>query len=787
MISAETLYVALKGNNNDGHDFIPALYDMGIRVFLVERGSDVSFSRNRNDAAFIVVQNTMESLHVLAAWKRSKFDGLVIAITGSNGKTIVKEWLSDCLDSAGMVLRSPRSYNSQTGVPLSVWPLDNRFDTGVFEAGMSVPGEIEKLEKIIRPQLGVITNIGKAHQENFPDLVSKTDEKLKLFVNCEKIIYCNDQEILAERVGRSELLSNKKLISWSVEGNSADYMFELFDGEKGTELVLNNTGESLSFPLKFTDRASVLNLANIITILIELGWEKSNILDRIASIRQVEMRMTQKEGINGCTIIEDYYNSDPSSLSIALDFLQKRSATRKRIIISDFVQQGGMSGGLYDEVVSMINKVNPESLILVGEDLPLLKDKFDGDVKCFNSTGELLDWFNPDYFRNETILLKGARKYRFERLSNLLSLKAHLTTLEINLENLRHNLQLFRSGLAPGTKIMAMVKAFAYGAGPEQLSSWLVENSVDYLAVAYVDEGVHLRRMGIKARIMVMNPDPSNFETLVINDLEPEIFNSDQLIYLNSILRKTGNTSYPVHIKIDTGMHRLGFAEDEIPQLTLHLKDENRVRVASVFSHLAGSEDQSFDGFTHKQAEIFLRCAIKIEETLGYKILKHLLNSAGVLRFPEYQFDMVRLGIGLFKTGINDPDNSMPVLRFRTYVSQVRKVPAGEGIGYGLRDVTDHDRQIAIIPVGYADGLRRMLGQGKGEVFVKQTRVPITGNICMDMCMIDVTGLSVSEGEEVEIFGENIQIAELASLCNTIPYEIITGIPPRVKRVYLYE
>ena len=786
-ISPETLFVALRGPSNNGHKFIPQLFGMGIRVFIVDKDFDRSLIDKFDEAAFIRVQETMSALHKLAAWKRSRFGGNVIAITGSNGKTIVKEWLADCLESDGRVLRSPRSYNSQTGVPLSVWPLDSSYGTGIFEAGMSAPGEIEKLEKIIRPWMGVITNIGQAHQENFPDLETKAAEKLRLFTNCEVLIYCADQEVLAESVRRSKDLSDKKLISWSIEGKSADYIFEVRKEHTDIRLVLKRPEKSLSVPLRFKDGASTRNLANIITILFELGWSSDKIVDRVADIRQVEMRMTQKEGINGCTIIEDYYNSDPSSLSVALDFLQNKSAGRKRIVISDFVGQGGVSGGLYDEVLSMINRVNPDSVILVGEELPQLKDRLKAKVNCFGSTGELLEWFNPEYFRNETILLKGARKFRFERLSSLLSLKAHLTTLEINLGNLRHNLMLFRSRLAPGTKVMAMVKAFAYGAGPEQLSSFLVENNVDYLAVAYIDEGVHLRRMGIKARIMVMNPDPGNFETLLLNDLEPEIFNIDQLDELSSVIRKSGNTSYPVHIKIDTGMHRLGFTENEISELVLKLRDESCVRVASVFSHLAGSEDRSLDKFTHKQAEVFIRCAAKIEEALAYPLTRHLLNSTGVLRFPEYHFDMVRLGIGLFKTGVNDHPNSLPVLKFRTHVSQVRTVGAGEGIGYGLKDVADDERTIAIIPVGYADGLRRALGQGRGEVFIKQRRVAITGDVCMDMCMVDVTGLDISAGEEVEIFGDNITVNELALKCATIPYEIITGIPPRVKRIYLYE
>ncbi len=789
LISGESLFIALEGQRTDGHNFIVSLYNSGIRAFIVSKtympGQVADLCP---DAAFIATDNTLAALQKLAANKRKRFKGTVIAITGSNGKTIVKEWFSDILGKVSAVLRSPRSYNSQTGVPLSVINLDNSYEYGVFEAGMSMPGEIEKLERIICPDIAVFTNIGEAHQENFKDIESKIKEKLVLFENSKTIIYSPGYGEIDRLIKSDKVLSSKRLFTWTFDNINADVCFRIVS-DTGGKVILNVLYRNADFrlALPYSDSASVENAAIVITMLLSIGVSEKIIVGNLEQIKPVEMRMEQKEGINGCTLIEDYYNSDPAALGIALDYLKEMTGRKKRVIISDFVQHRRGQSNIYSEVASMIKKSGVNNTICIGEDIFKAKSSFEKGTLFFRTTEDMLQWYSPLMFRNELILLKGARKFEFEKISSLLVLKAHITTLEINLKNLHDNLNTFRSMLSPGTMTMAMVKAFAYGGGPGQISEWLVRCGIDFLAVAYIDEGKQLREAGISTRIVVMNPDPSSLKVVIDEDLEPEIFSLELLEKFIGELRCQGVKDYPVHIKIDSGMHRLGFMERDIPALLEILKSESRVRVASVFSHLAASEDPSLDAETRKQARRYLDICSRIEDQLGYGFIKHILNSAGIIRFPEYHFDMVRLGIGLYGAVPADMKNSKNVLSFRSSVSQVKTVKAGEGVGYGLTDSSDKDREIAIIPIGYADGLNRMMGNGNGRVYIKSSYVPIVGRICMDMFMADVSDLGVVAGDSVEIFGDRISVYELAERCNTIPYEIITSIPPRVKRIYLYE
>jgi len=788
LISGEALFIALPGKRSDGHIYIDRLYERGLRAFLVSSEFvNSSLALDYPQASFITCENTLEALQRLASYKRSIFQGRVFGITGSNGKTIVKEWFADILGKNYRVLRSPRSYNSQTGVPLSVIKLEDSFDYAVFEAGMSRPGEIEKLEAIIQPDIAVFTNIGEAHQENFRSLESKIKEKLNLFRRCSGMIYCSDHKDIDRLVKDDPELSNKKILTWSFKKKGSVNFSRSSD--PGGNIILGVSYKELNFPVKlpYSDHASVQNAAIVISMLLSIGMEEEKIRKDIEQIRPVEMRMEQKEGINGCTLIEDYYNSDPAALGIALDYLGEMPGDNKRVIISDFVEQKAGEGKKYREVASMLEKAGISKLICVGRELTASRSLFDKGSLFFESSEELLDWLTPDKFRDEIILLKGARKFEFERISAVLEQKAHITTLEINLKNLLDNLNEYRSGLNPGTLSMAMVKAFAYGAGSRQISEWLVNNGIDFLAVAYIDEGQLLRRAGISSRIVVMNPDPASFGLMIDNDLEPEIFSLDLLRGFIEECRKSRLDRYPVHIKIDTGMHRLGFMQEEINELIEVLTDQSQVKIASVFSHLAASEDPALDHETRKQASVFSKSCKSLERELGYSFIRHLLNSTGTARFPEYQYDMVRLGIGLFGTGYEGIKGMKPVLSFMSSVSQVKRVKAGEGIGYGLTDRSDHDRDIAIVPVGYADGLKRMLGNGRGRVYVRSAYAPLVGRVSMDMCMVDVSGLGVKAGDRVEIFGNKIPISELADKCDTIAYEILTSIPARVKRIYLYE
>jgi Alr-MurF fusion protein len=779
------LFFALRGKNHDGHSFIDSLYKNGVRVFVADNLPEKS---KYHDAAFIVTGNTLDALQLLAAYERKLFTSPVIAITGSAGKTVVKEWLADILGTTAPVIRSPKSYNSQIGVPLSLLKLDNKYRIGIFEAGISMTGEMVKLEKIIKPDIGVITNIGDAHSENFPDNRTKTEEKLKLFINTSKIIYCRDHEIIHNSILDNKILSSKELIDWSVEDRKAKIFVEkaALPGNK-TRLSMTFNGKTDDFIVPFSDRASVENAITVASVCLSMAIPSEKISKGIESLVSVAMRMEMKSGINNCQLIEDYYNSDPGSLGMALDYLRSTHGKDTALILSDFVQSGRNEKELYGEVAGLIKKTGIKKFIGIGEALVRNKELFQGDAKFFYTTDEFAGNYNFSNFRNEIILLKGARIYEFEKIGALLERQIHQTVLEVNLDAISHNLNEFRRCLSPGTKIMAMVKAFAYGAGPAEISALLEYQRISYLAVAYADEGAELRNSGVTLPVMVMNPDPSASEMMIKYSLEPEIYSFESLDKFLSVASKNALVNYPVHIKIDSGMHRLGFMPEDIDALAEQIKNQEYLRVVSVFSHLAASEDKSKDSFSHMQVKVFLSAAEKIREATGYPFLRHILNSAGIIRFPEYQFEMVRPGIGMYGIGFSGGLDLKIAGRFKTRISQIKKIRGGEPVGYSCGDVSGNDRDIAILPVGYADGLNRKLGNRNGSLFIRGERVPIIGSVCMDMCMADVSGLNARSGDEAEIFGEEITIDEVAEKCGTIPYEVLTSVPRRVKRVFFRE
>ncbi|MGM0666199.1 MAG: bifunctional UDP-N-acetylmuramoyl-tripeptide:D-alanyl-D-alanine ligase/alanine racemase [Bacteroidota bacterium] len=788
-LSDGTMFIALKGEKNDGHRYIADMYRAGVRVFLV---TDSLFNARVEDypgAAFIISGDSLSALHRIAAWKRENYRGQLISVTGSNGKTIIKEWLSDILGKEQNVIRSPRSYNSQVGVPLSLWYLSNEYDSAVIEAGMSEPGEIEKLERIIRPQTGIFCHIGEAHRENFSSTEEMVREKLGLFINSEVIVYPADKPEIHKGILNDERLRNKRLFSWSAGKNKADVCIipEMHEGQH-PGLGVTYKDRKFLCRIPFSDRASVDNISTVITVLLYLGLDAGVISEGLRNLYPVAMRMEQKEGINNCLLLEDFYNSDPGSLRIAMEYLKGISDKKMTLILSDFVEGNRNREQLYREVAGDISKTGVRKLIAIGNDLAGYGDFFDAATKSFfKDTDAFIASFLPAGFRDEAILIKGARKFEFERIGRLLELKTQQTRLEINLNAVLSNLDTFRSCLKRDTKIMAMVKAFAYGAGPREVSEWLIYNGIDYLAVAYPDEGISLRKGGITSRIMVMNPDPYSLRSLLEYDLEPEIYSMKILVRFMEEAKRFGARAYPVHIKLDTGMHRLGFTDSDINEMIEALVNCRTLKIASVFSHLAASYDEDMDKFTHIQAGSFIRLSNLIREKTGSDFTRHLLNSAGTVRFPEYQFDMVRLGIGLYGISEVEMKGLRTAAAFYTRISQVKTVNKGEGLGYGLKDVSEKKRKIAILPLGYADGLRRLLGQGRGRVYARGHYLPVTGNVCMDMCMIDISGTELEAGDEIEIFGENISVSEVAGICNTIPYEILTGIPARVKRIYLYE
>jgi alanine racemase len=780
------VFFAISGINHDGHQFIDILYQKGIQIFVIEQ-LPVELQRYPN-AAFIVTKNSIDALQKLAAYKRKTFKSPVIAVTGSAGKTIVKEWLADILGLTTSVIRSPKSYNSQIGVPLSVLKLDDKYKLGIFEAGISIPGEMDKLQKIIDPDIGVITNIGDAHRENFSDNKAKASEKLKLFANASLIIYCSDHELIGSLIMNDKNLRSKNLVDWSLENADARVFVKrslLSGGKTGIKTVYN--GVTNDFVIPFSDRASVENAITVAAVCLALGTDVDIIARGLESLVSVAMRMEMKSGINNCQLIEDYYNSDPGSLRMALEYLKSQIGKKTTLILSDFVQSGRNEEELYSEVAGLIKKTGIDKFIGIGKALIRNSNLFENANKFFYSTDEFVNTFNGSDFRNEIILLKGARVYEFEKIGKLLEQQIHQTVLEVNLDAISHNLNEIRRLLNPGTRIMVMVKAFAYGAGPAEIATLLEYHRISYLAVAYTDEGVELRNAGVTLPVMVMNSDPSSADLMIKYNLEPEIYSFQSLEKFITAASRHGLLDYPVHIKIDSGMHRLGFMPEDVIEMAEILKTTECIKVISVFSHLAASEDPALDHFSHHQAEVFLKAADQIHIALGYPFFRHILNSSGIARFPQYQFEMVRPGIGIYGIG-NSGNLSFKITGcFKTRISQIKKIRAGEPVGYGCADVSDNERIIAILPVGYADGLSRKLGNRTGNLYLNGVKVPIIGNVCMDMCMVDITATNAEPGDEAEIFGEHISIDEIAEKCQTIPYEILTSIPPRVKRIFTRE
>ncbi len=785
-----SLFFAIKTRNNNGHLYIGELLSKGVRSFVAE-----SFPRELSskypEASFVIVNDSLDALRSLASAHRSKFPVPVLAITGSNGKTVVKEWMFQLLCTRHNIVKNPKSYNSQIGVPLSVWLMDKGHDMAVFEAGISRTGEMERLASVIRPTIGLFTNIGPAHDEGFQSREEKIREKLKLFRGCSSLVYCSDHEMVHKEVSswhRSN--SSVTLFTWgSTPG--CDIIVKGCREKKGKSILsLLYRGRISEFVIPFTDRASIENAMHCIAFLKLSVYDDEFIAKGISALQPVAMRLEMKEGVNQSLIINDSYNSDLHSLEIALDFMAGHSHHRKKtLILSDILQSGIPPGELYPEVASLLETKQVDRLIGIGPDISSQAGSFTLPASFYEDTESFIAKMTDDNFHREAILLKGARSFGFERLSQLLQQKDHQTTLEIDLDALVHNLNVFRSLLGPGTGIMGVVKAFSYGSGSVEVARVLQFHNVDCLAVAYADEGRELRQGGVKLPILVMNPEIRSFDTLFDFGLEPEIYGLPLLERFTAAIRAARGRhgkDHRVHIKIDSGMHRLGFMEDQVDELLAVLRRTPEIRVASVFSHFAASEDPRHDAFTQRQTDVFRDICDRMRKELGYDFRRHICNSAAISRFPGAHFDMVRLGIGLY--GVSGDRKLQPLLHnvssFRSVVSQVKTIKAGETIGYGREGVVQSDMELAIIPVGYADGLDRRLGNGRGRLLVKGKRVAVVGNISMDMCALDVTGLGVREGDEVTVFGPGLPVTQIADYLGTIPYEVFTSVSGRVKRIY---
>ncbi|MFH1118801.1 MAG: bifunctional UDP-N-acetylmuramoyl-tripeptide:D-alanyl-D-alanine ligase/alanine racemase [Bacteroidota bacterium] len=783
-----TLFFAIVTPRNNGHNYIGELYRRGIRNFCISEMPE----RIMPDAVYIHVDNTLEALRKLAAEHRNSFCYPVIGITGSNGKTIVKEWLFQLLSPEKIIVRSPKSYNSQIGVPLSVWQMKDLHTLAIFEAGISQPGEMEYLEKIISPTIGIFTNIGHAHDQYFASRQQKTEEKMVLFRKAGLIIYCCDDPVISECIEKSGI-NTANLFGW---GNNENALFRVTGKEirkTGSRIYGIYHNKELMIDIPFSDEASIENAIHCWAVMLSMGYGPDVTASRMQKLTRVAMRLEMKEGINGCSVINDAYSSDPDSLAIALDFMvQQNQHSKRTVILSDMLQSATDEPLLYKFLAGLLVDKKVDRLIGIGPVISRYCNLFRMENSFFASTGEFLTAFKSASFRNETILLKGARIFEFEKINDLLQQKSHETVLEVNLNALVHNLNYYRSLLKPGTKLMAMVKAFSYGSGSFEIANALQFHRADYLAVAYADEGVELRKAGISLPIMVMNPEENGMEAMLQFNLEPEVYSFRTLQMLEKVLKSNQTPSGSkifIHLKVDTGMHRLGFESADIDILGKQLKDSSEIHVQSVFSHLAGSEDPALEDFTRHQIRLFTMMSEKLEELLGYGFIRHILNSAGISRFPEARFEMVRLGISLYGIAAGPMEQKMleTVTSLKTNISQIKNIEPGESVGYSRAWKAGKTTTIATIPIGYADGLSRRLGNGRGKMLVNGHLVPVAGNICMDMTMLDITGVEAAEGDEVIVFGEKLPINDLARAMNTIPYEILTGISRRVKRIYFQE
>ncbi len=779
-----TLFFALHTGRRDGAAFIEDLYGKGVRNFLV--GTEFESNGKFPQANFLQAKDVLTALQQLAAYHRHSFGIPVIGITGSNGKTIVKEWLYQLLQHHYNIVRSPKSYNSQTGVPLSVWGMEALHTLGIFEAGISQPGEMELLEKIIRPTIGILTNIGTAHDEGFENTAQKKAEKCKLFSHVQVMI-CKDEFTC------SGLAENVQLFTWGSSNTATLHITGIDRGAAQTSISAVYRQQPLTISINYTDDAAIENAINCWCTLLHLGIENSVIAERMLQLQPVAMRLELKQGINNCTVINDSYSADINSLSIALDFLQQQQQhTRRTLILSDIAGSGKEPSLLYTEVAAILQQKNISRLIAVGPQISLYSTAFSANREAafFPSTSALVQHFHTLQFSDETILVKGARVFEFERVIQLLEQKVHQTVLEINLTAIAHNLKAYQQLLQPGTRMMAMVKASGYGSGSFEIANLLQFHKVDYLAVAYTDEGVELRKAGIRLPIMVMNAEELSFETLVQHNLEPEIYSQTMLERFDAHMRRSGISHYPVHIKLDTGMKRLGFETGDIAPLCNILAGSSSFKVQSVFSHLAASDSPEHDAFTKEQAAIFLAAAEKIQQVLPYPVLRHIANTSAIHRHPGLQLDMVRLGIGLYgsDSNLSMQQQLKNVTTLKTTIAQLKKVRAGQTVGYSRKGVMQQDSVIATVRIGYADGYPRILSNGAGAMLINGVPAAVTGNICMDMTMLDVTHIpGTKEGDTVIVFGEGLPVSEVAGQAQTIAYEILTGISQRVQRIYYEE
>lgn len=762
------LFFAIRSNKDDGYNYISQAHNVGIKAFILTQKPKIKCS-------YILVKNSLHAFHLLTKKHRENFQIPLIGITGSNGKTIVKEWVSHLLKESHIICKSPKSYNSQIGVPLSVWQLNNLHTVGIFEAGISKYDEMDRLVEIIQPEIGVFTYLGDAHGNNFKSLRDKLLEKLKLFKKAKIVICSNTQKDVINEIQKADL----KLFTWGFEPSSNVLIKTINEHLYNIQYC----EEKLQLSLPFSDKASIHNTFTSITVALYLGETLDSIKKKIKTLPSIDMRLQQVKGVHNTQLILDYYNVDYQSITMAIDFLNQQKIENQKcsIILSDILESNFKGKRLYKKINNLLSNNKIDELIGIGENIEKNKECFSIKSKFYNTTEAFLEKHPTHLLKNQMVLIKGARKFRFERIAERLKLKTHQTALHVNLSRLQHNVNLIKSKIGPETKVMTMVKALAYGSGGYQIAKLLEYNNVDFLGVAYTDEATRLKSAGISTPIMVLSPDLTDLTPYAETNIQPVIYNFYSL-------EKIKNLNISIHIEFDTGMHRLGFEKEDLDQIVNILKDRPNINVVSIFSHLAGADNHSLDSFTKKQIEEFEKIYLEFERKTKLNPIKHLSNSAGIYRFPKAKMDMVRLGLSLYGISpIKGDSKLLPVNCFKSYITQIRHIPAGEGIGYGQLDKVDYDRKIAVIAVGYADGYSRSFSLGIGSVLINGQLAKVVGNVCMDMTMCDISTISCKEKDEVIIFGDHPKVEDLSKQINTIPYEILTNISERVNRVFFQE
>lgn len=785
----ETLFFAIRTKNNDGHHYIAPLYEKGVRNFVVERTTIIP--PEFDDANYLVVNNTCTALQSIATYHRKRFNIPVIGITGSKGKTTLKERLNQLLKDDFNIVRSPRSFNSQIGVPLSLWEMDDNTSLAIIEAGISLPDEMTSLQAMIRPTIGVWTNLGDEHSDGFISIYQKAEEKAKLLTNCDTVIYCADNNLISQSI--QPILEVTHGIGWSRYNPDADiYISQIDKREDFSDIIYkyNNLTSQITVPL--IKERDIENVLNCLAVMLCLDVDRDTISERMERLTPIDTRLNVIEATNNCMVIADSYTSDYNSLAPALDFMSRRTTPEcsMTVILSDVQHETFFQAELYRMISELITNKGISRFIGIGEEISMNQRYFDVNAQFFSSTKEFMENMTQSDFENEIILIKGAPEYDFKQIIDMLEAKQHQTVLQVNLDAVTHNYNFFRSRLHPDTKIVCMVKASGYGAGSDEIAKTLQDRGASYLAVAAHDEGADLRKAGITMPIMVLNPKVANYKAMFTYNLEPEVFSIDECREIIKEAEKCGITNYPVHIKIETGMNRLGFLKEQLPELINLLHSQDAITPASVFSHLSVADEPLQDDYTLRQFQYFEECCRILQDGFDHHILRHILNTTGIVRFPEYQFDMVRVGIGIYGIStVNDGSESelQPISSLHSVIISIKDLPAGTTIGYGRKGVLLRDSHIATIPIGYADGYARCFGNGNSYVYINGSLCPTIGNICMDVCMIDVTDADCKVGDSVEIFGKHIPVEVLAEARNTIPYEILTSISSRVKRVYYRE